>query len=154
MNRFYFSGFSRNRIIGLFIFTLLLTFFFASCGKKGAPFPSRESPPPAVRDLAMELSDDFLTLTWTVPKGKKKVVSGFAGFLIYKSKKSLTEEECKGCPILFERVADVPIEDEEPGDTVTFSETLEKGFRYIYKVTVYTKVGLFSNDSNFVQFTY
>ena len=102
----------------------------------------------------MELSDDFLTLTWTVPKGKKKVVSGFAGFLIYKSKKSITEEECKGCPVLFERVADIPIEDEEAGDPVTFSETLEKGYRYIYKVTVYTKAGLFSNDSNYVQFTY
>ena len=36
----------------------------------------------------------------------------------------------------------------------TYSETLEKGFRYIYKVTVYTKAGLNSGDSNYVEFTY
>jgi len=102
----------------------------------------------------MELSNDFLTLTWTVPKGKKRVVSGYAGFLIYRSKQAVSEEECKGCPILFARVADVPIENEAPGDPITFSETLEKGYRYIYKVTIYTAAGLFSGDSNIVRLTY
>ncbi len=154
MNRSYFSGFSRRHKIGAVIFSLTLIFFFASCGKKGSPMPPRELPPPAVGDLAMELSDDFLTLTWTVPKGKKRVVSGFAGFLVYRSKKAISEKECKGCPILFARVADIPIEGEAPGDSMTFSETLEEGFRYIYKVTIYTKAGLLSNNSNLVEFTY
>ena len=116
--------------------------------------PPRELPPPAVGDLAMELSDDFLTLTWTVPRGKKRVVSGYAGFWVYQSKQAVSEEACKGCPILFARIADIPIGNEKPGDTMTFSETLKKGFRYIYKVTLYTKAGLFSGNSNLVEFTY
>ena len=154
MNRSYLSGHSRRRKIGTVFFSLTLIFFFASCGKKGPPIPPREQPPPAVRDLSMELLDDFLTLTWTVPKGKKKIVSGFAGFLVYRSQKSVSEKECKGCPVLFTRVADIPVAGEVSGDSMTFSETLEKGYRYIYKVTVYTKAGLFSGDSNLIEFTH
>ncbi|HIJ56240.1 MAG TPA: hypothetical protein HPQ03_08950 [Deltaproteobacteria bacterium] len=154
MNRSYFNRFSRRRKIEAVVFGLVLIFFAASCGKKGDPFPPRELPPPAVGDLAMERSDDFLTLTWTVPTGKKRIVSGFAGFLVYRSKKAVSEEACKGCPILFSRVADVPISGEAPGDAMTFSETLEKGFRYIYKVTIYSKAGLVSGASNLVEFTY
>ena len=102
----------------------------------------------------MELSDDLLTLTWTLPKGKKKVVAGYSGFIVYRSKKALTDKVCKGCPILFSRVADIPVAGEIPGESMTYSETLVKGFRYIYKVTLYTKAGLFSGDSNLVEFTH
>ena len=154
MNRSYFSGLSHSFKMGAVIFSLALIFFFASCGKKGNPMPPRELPPPAVGDLAMELTDDFLTLTWTVPKGKKRAVSGYAGFLVYRSKKAVSEKECKGCPILFARIADIPIANETPGDTMTFSETLGKGFRYIYKVTLYSKAGLLSGNSNLIEFTY
>jgi hypothetical protein len=154
ITRSYYSGFSRRCKIGAILFSLALMFLFTSCGKKGVPTPPRELPPPSVGDLSMELSDDLLTLTWSVPKGKKKVVSGYSGFLVYRSKKALSEEECKGCPILFSRVADVPIANEMPGDAMTFSETIEKGFRYIYKVTLYTNAGLFSGASNMVEFTH
>ena len=154
MNRSYCSGFSRCFKIGAALFCLILLFLSASCGKKGAPVPPRELPPPPVGDLSMELSDDLLTLTWTLPKGKKKVVAGYSGFIVYRSQKALTDKECKGCPILFSRVADIPIAGEIPGESMTYSETLEKGFRYIYKVTLYTKAGLFSGDSNMVEFTH
>ena len=154
MNRIYLSGVSHHRMIGAAAFCMLLFLVLASCGKKGTPSPPRQLPPPAVGDLTMGRTDDSLTLTWTVPKGKKRVISGYAGFLVYRSKQAVSEKECKGCPILFARVGDVPIENETPGDPVTFSETLEKGYRYIYKVTVYSTSGLFSGDSNMVRFTY
>lgn len=154
MNRSCLSGYSRRLRIGTAIISLTFIFIFASCGKKGPPRPPRELPPPAVRDLSMEQVDDFLTLTWTVPKGKKRIVAGFAGFLVYRSQTPISEKECKGCPVLYTRVADIPIAGEAPGDTMTFSETIKKGYRYIYKVTVYSKAGLFSGSSNLIEFTY
>jgi len=103
----------------------------------------------------MELEGDDLTLIWTAPEGSRRVLSDLGGFLIYRSKQSLSAPECKDCPILFTRIATVPYTGETPGtEKITFSDTLEKGFRYIYKVTVFSKSGLTSGDSNSVSFTH
>ena len=37
---------------------------------------------------------------------------------------------------------------------ITYRETLEKGCRYIYKLTVYTKTGAFGKDSNYIELEY
>jgi hypothetical protein len=39
-------------------------------------------------------------------------------------------------------------------DSIKYSEVLEKGYRYIYKVVIYTKNGVTGKDSNMVDFTY
>lgn len=137
------------------IFFITVVFWALSCGKKGPPVPPRAVPPPAVPMLSMELEGDDLTLIWTAPEGSKRVVSDLGGFFIYRSKQSVSAPECKDCPILFTRIGTVPYEGQAPGtETITFSETLEKGIRYIYKVTVYSKSGLISGDSNLVSFTH
>ncbi len=137
------------------LFFITIVFWALSCGKKGPPVPPRAVPPPAVPMLSMELEGDELTLIWTAPEGSRRVLSDLGGFFIYRSKQSVSAPECKDCPILFTRIGIVPYEGQSPGtETITFSETLEKGFRYIYKVTVYSKSGLISGDSNLVSFTH
>ena len=76
-----------------------------------------------------------------------------SGFYVYRSKTAVSEPECKDCPVLFTRLTDIPITG-RVGEEKTFSytEILEKGYRYIYKVTVYSKFGLVSSDSNYVEF--
>ena len=125
------------------LFLIILALWTVSCGKKGPPVPPRAVPPPAVPRLSMELEGDELTLIWTAPEGSRRMISDLGGFLIYRSKQSLSAPECKDCPILFTRIATVPYAGQTPGtERITYSETLEKGFRYIYKVTVFSKSGI------------
>jgi len=103
----------------------------------------------------MEREGDQVTLKWTTPEASRRMLSDLGGFFIYRSKQSLSTPECKDCPIFFTRIATVPYTGETPGtEEITYSETLETGFRYIYKVTVFSKSGLTSGDSNTVSFTY
>jgi hypothetical protein len=138
-----------------FLLLLLSTFILPtgvliSCGKKGPPVPPREKPLPAIADLKEQIQDSQLTLTWTVPTVKRVF-----GFYVYRSKTAVSEPECKDCPVLFTRVTDIPItQSVEEEKTFTYTETLEKGYRYIYKVTVYTETGLVSSDSNYVKFVH
>ncbi len=67
---------------------------------------------------------------------------------------SLSEPVCKKCPALFKRIADIPIEEKDINTQITYKETLEKGYRYIYKVTVYADNGVTGKDSNYIDFIY
>jgi hypothetical protein len=134
---------------GLFLALWSITFFIIACGKKGGPVPPREKPPPAVKNLKETIQGDQLTLTWTARSLKK-----LAGFYVYRSKTSVKEPECKGCPVLFTRIADMSLETIADTSLFSYTDTLEIGYRYIYKVTAYSIAGLISNDSNFVEFTY
>ena len=136
---------------------LILTLGLTACGIKKDPVPIAEPNAAAITDLAHSLKDEMVTLTWTLPEGEQ-FRSHVAGFVVYKSKEEVKQERCQGCPILFTPVADIPAGVSRAGSTsataFTFSEPVEKGFRYAYKVTVYLKSGTASNDSNLVEFTY
>jgi len=136
-----------------FLFVTVLWIF--SCGKKGPPVPPREVAPPGVPVLVMTVEADDVILSWGVPEGSRRVISKLGGFFIYRSKQSIRAAECKGCPILFTRIGTVPYKGEKPGTgTITYIDALEKGYRYIYKVTVHSKAGLTSGDSNLVEFVH
>ncbi|MCJ7774016.1 MAG: hypothetical protein MUP22_12890 [Desulfobacterales bacterium] len=135
----------------VFLVSLLLISFallIIGCGKKGPPIASKYEMPSPVTDLQGKLEGDTLILTWEVPKKSL----GIAGFIVYKSKTAVSEPECKTCPILFERVIDIPIMEKDPSDmknkVMTHNEVLELGFRYIYKVNPYMEGGRIGKDSN------
>lgn len=133
-------------------------FFVTGCGKKGPPgFPSREKPP-AVKDLSYKINGDLLELNWTIPKADDKPASRPAGFKVYRSKQSLTESDCKNCPLRFNEVGDVSIQDKrsekQKQGLMNFSQSLETGYRYIYKIIIYNDYGVAGEDSNFVDFVY
>ena len=140
-------------------FSILLTFalLLSGCGRKAPPVAPRQVKPPAVNDLSASIDGDILKLTWTILRGKEKVISDLSGFIVYRSKKLSSEPDCKSCPVLFKRVTDIPIEVPSSGyikrGNMIYVETMEKGYRYIYKVTFYAE-GIISSDSNYVDFIY
>lgn len=141
----------------VFVISLIFTgavILIIGCGKKGPPIAPRYEMPNPATDLKGEIQGDTLTLTWTVPERSK----GITGYIVYRSKTSTAEPECKTCPVLFERVMDIPILEKDSEDMenreMAHSETLEKGFRYIYKVNPYMEGGLIGRDSNLYVFTF
>ena len=147
-----------NKILCLqFLVLIGFVFIITGCGVKGPPVPPRQVVPPAVNDLIKSIDGNTLRLTWTIPGEEEMFMSGDAGFIVYSSKTLLSEPYCKDCPVLFTRVADIPIEmkDLEKKDKgiIKYNETLEKGYRYIYKVNTYIN-GAVSIDSNRVGFVF
>ncbi|MCK4467149.1 MAG: hypothetical protein KAU60_02230, partial [Desulfobacterales bacterium] len=59
----------------------------------------------------------MLKLSWTIPDEKVKIASGF---IVYKSKTSLSESVCKKCPVLFKQIADIPIEEKDINKKITY----------------------------------
>jgi len=147
------KGFGRG-LIAIFSILLCIVVFLTGCGRKAAPVPPGQVRPPVVDDLSSSMDGDMLKLVWTIPDEKGKVASGVDGFIVYKSKTSLSDPDCEKCPVLFKKIADIPIEGKDINKKITYRETLEKGYKYIYKVTVYTKTGASGKDSNYIKFVY
>ncbi len=143
-------------IIVQILIIVAFSIFLSGCGKKAPPKPPRQEEPPVVNDLSYSLDGDNLKLTWTIPEVKGNVKSGLGGFYVFRSKKSVSESDCKDCPKIFKRVADISLEHmgNSGKDSIKYAEALEKGYRYIYKVVIYTKHGVTGKDSNMVDFTY
>ena len=142
-------------IIVQILIIVAFSIFLSGCGKKAPPKPPRQEKPPVVDDLSYSLDKDKLKLTWTIPEVKGNVKSGLGGFYVFRSKKSVSESDCKNCSKIFKRVADISLENmgNSGKDSIKYAEVLEKGYRYIYKVVIYTKHGVMGKDSNIVDFT-
>lgn len=151
-----YKGLSKDLLLRVTIL-VTLALSLSCCGKKAPPVPPTQARPPAVNDLSATIDGDTLRLTWTIPGETREVTSGLSSFIVYRSKMPLSESNCTDCPVLFERVADISVEVEGSGDLkkdqMTYYETLEKGYRYLYKVTSHSK-GVTSNDSNYVDLTF
>ena len=147
-----------NGLVLPFSILVSVAFLFFGCGRKGPPVSPSQVQPPVINDLTSSIEGDLLQLTWAKPGDDKKRPAALSGFIVHRSKESVSEPECKDCPILFQRVADIPIQAESSADlekgVTVYTETLGKGFRYTYKVTVYTDTGVHGRDSNIVGFTY
>ncbi len=137
---------------------MVTAFMMWGCGKKGPPEPPTGSRPPRVRDLGYGISQNTIKLSWTVPQPDEKAQLAITGFLIFRSQQSVLEKDCPNCPILFKTVGDVPVRGPGPGQPgeppITYTETIERGYRYIYKVNGYSADGLRSQNSNLVEFTF
>jgi len=130
---------------------------FSGCGNKANPEPPSGNRPPKVIDLAYSISENTIKLSWTIPKTSDATKSQAIGFLIYGSKQTSAESDCLNCPIHFLKIGDVLVRDGAPGSTepsVVFTQTVEPGYRYLYKVKAYDGDGVTGNDSNLVDFTY
>ncbi len=135
-------------IIVQILIIVAFSVFLSGCGKKAPPKPPHQEEPPAVDDLSYSLDGGRLKLTWTIPKEK----SDLGGFYVFRSKKLVSESDCKNCPVIFKRVADILLQDTESSgrDSIKYTEAIEKDYRYIYKVVVYTNNGVIGKDSNIV----
>lgn len=153
-----FKSIGRGLILQLAILAAF-AFYLSGCGRKAPPVAPRPAPPPAVNDLSRQMPADILELTWTIPKHKGKIHPDLEGFFVYRSQKPLSEAECQNCPLKFKLVADIGIKtikalEKKKKGHMTYSETLRKGYRYIYKVVAYSDSGSRFGDSNLVTFNY
>jgi len=105
-----YNYYCRSIIVQILII-VAFSIFLSGCGKKAPPKPPRREKPPVVDDLSYSLDGDNLKLTWTIPEVKGNVKSGLGGFYVFRSKKSVSEPDCKNCPKIFKRVADISPED-------------------------------------------
>ena len=127
------------------------------CGKKGPPRPPKRPLPVAVKDLEYTVRNDIVELAWTVPgKEQNRSAAPSAAVRVFRSR--LTDEEagCENCPIRFAESVDIPIHGKQSEKSkpirMSYSEFIEPGYRYIYKVTVFDEHGIGGKDSNIVKF--
>ena len=150
---------SRVRWRAVFFLALVaINFLWPGCGQKSRPRPPELRSPPAVEDLSYSIDSQNVELSWTVKSADDRFASLPVRCKILRSKLSAEESNCEKCPIQFTAIGDIPIEmkrAEKPESTrMRFSEVLEPGYRYIYKVIVYDEDGHAGKDSNSVQFDY
>jgi hypothetical protein len=149
--------YSHGRWLGLFFFTLAgLSFLWIGCGKKAPPRPPQRRSPPAVKDLSYAVDNRIVELSWTVQGADDRSASAPVGYKVFRSKLSAAESNCEKCPIRFAEIADLPIQmkrsEKAKPTRMRFTEVLEPGYRYIYKVIAYDEDGEGSQDSNTVKF--
>jgi predicted small lipoprotein YifL len=153
------SVFRKIRTVSSLGFTILIitiVLLVSGCGKKGPPVPPRYEIPPPVSDLSWEINEQTLTLSWSVPQAASPI--RLTGFKVYRSQKRLSLLDCPDCPEMFKPVADIliktPVKEDQVPERKTYTEAIEDGFRYEYKVVGYTENGVSSPDSNIVGFDY
>ncbi len=129
----------------------VICLIFISCGLKAPPVPPASYPPVAVTDLSAKVSSDFLTLTWTIPAPANATSGKAENFFVYRSKTSLSQPDCPKCPIVFDQVARLPVNGKSQ---LTYTETLVKGNKYIYKVVPYSNAGVQGKNSNLAELVY
>ncbi len=141
-------------IILMAMIWLAVVIIIGGCGKKGPPEPPSGNKPPPVRDLRYSITENTIKLSWTIPQTTEKAKTPVAGFLIYRYQQSSHERECNNCPVIFKEVGDVPARGQPGVASLVYTQTIELGYRYIYKVKAYDNGGVGGKDSNFVQFLF
>jgi hypothetical protein len=150
---------SHNKwMVALFLVLAGSSLLWVGCGKKGPPRPPQRPLPPKVRDLAYTLRDDRVELRWIVPATADGKASPPAAVKVFRARLSAEESDCENCPIRYTVSADIPIQKKQSDKSgpirMRYTESIEPGYRYIYKVTVYDEYGIGGKDSNIVKFDY
>lgn len=145
-------GCRTKRVLVWAVLVLLSAAWAAGCGKKGPPQLPDAAAPVRIDDLAALREGDDIVLTWspTVLTDDTAV----AGYHIYRSAEAAGgSDDCRGCPVLFRRVADVPASGENATDQkIAYREPLMAGTHYRFKVVPYDSQGRLGPDSNIVRF--
>jgi hypothetical protein len=124
------------------------------CGVKAPPVPPRQAPVPEVKDLSSIIDGDKAVLSWAVPDKPGDKNSLIKSFVVYRAKQKISEGDCKNCPVKFTPAAEIQADLKPESKKMKYSESLEKGFKYIFKVTSKSATGAESRDSNFVELSF
>jgi predicted small lipoprotein YifL len=130
----------------------------AGCGKKGPPVPPGAETAPPVADLTGEREGNRVRLTWSVPRPEKPGEGMPTRFFVYRNRTAEDGVACPGCPLVFERIADLPAEPCEAGGqpcpAMAYVESLEPGYRYRFRIRSVSAEGIAAVDSNTVEIAY
>ena len=150
-----------NRTPGLAVLLLsggllLLAGLLGACGVKTNPVPPHIAPPPAVNGLAGVLDQGWANLTWRMPAEESQGTATVSGFRVMRSKAAILDKPCENCTARFIVVKEIPIYPEiarlPDGQEMSYSEKLDPGFNYRFKVVTYSENGVEGGDSNDVVF--
>ena len=135
------------------LMVLLAAVWLSACGRKAAPVPPRHLPAPVVRDLAGRMTDNQMTLTWTLPAGDDGTGQA-ESVVVYRHRSKADDAVCPACPPLFTPLATVPVDGgqgSEKGLPMVYRAQLESGYRYLFKVVARGRDSVPGSDSNLVQ---
>lgn len=124
-----------------------------SCGRKDLPTPVIAITPPVVAALQAQIDGDMVKLTWPVPIVENKDDDRLAGFRVYRSLEDISDPVCEDCPRPFKQASELNIGKTAPGETMSYTEAVKKGFRYFYRVSCYTEEGSEGEKSETVTVT-
>jgi len=153
INKIICMGLKRCFVIQLAVIMTVSVSFYG-CGRKALPLPPRQTPVPAVKDLSLKIEADTAVLTWTVPDKPEDKNAGIKGFVVHRAKQKISEGDCRNCPVKFKPVAEIPAETKTSLKKIEYTEQLEKGFKYVFKVTITSNAGAEGGDSNHVEIIY
>ena len=130
---------------------------WVGCGKKGPPRPPHRPLPPAVKDLEHVVHNHIVKLSWTVPgEEESRGAAPPATVKVFRSRMSAEDASCENCPIRFTVSGDIPIHQQRSEKSkpirMSYTEFVETGYHYVYKVTVFDEDGIGGKDSNIVRF--
>ncbi len=150
--------FSLKKYVFLFWVGCILFLSLSGCGKKAPPWPPGVTPLPPINNLKSTTRGEVLWLSWSIPKKLESKISEVVGFVIYRSKVSVSGSSCENCPVVFQELTRVPLEGAFPKglekEIFSYEDVLEKNYRYTYKVTSLMENGRESLGSNHVKVTY
>ncbi len=129
-------------VVGLLLFMIA----FSGCGRKGPPVAPGVPELLPVAGLSYELTDNLVRISWAQARGG--AASVLTEYIVHRSVIPMDEDSCEGCPVLFQRVAELD------KSIHSYGELIEKGNRYIYKVVSVSIYGTISPDSEFIKFSY
>ncbi|MBI9083824.1 MAG: hypothetical protein JEZ11_09525 [Desulfobacterales bacterium] len=132
---------------------LMAAVWLSACGRKAAPVPPRYLPPPVVRDLAGRMTDNQMTLTWTLPAGDDGTGPA-ESVVVYRHRSVAGDAICPGCPPIYTPLATVPVDGGKGSEkrfSMVYRTQLERGYRYLFKVVARGRDGVPGSDSNLVQ---
>lgn len=121
--------------------------FNAGCGRKAPPLvPLNEQPQPP-STLEYQLHKEVVTIKWAYT-GDNEDFSRYQGFQVFKAARDISEDGCVGCPLAFKQQASLL------SMVFEYSEKIEKGFRYYYRIRAFTGKNIFSEYSKTIQFEF
>jgi hypothetical protein len=89
-------------------------------------------------------------------KEERRSAAPPAAVKVFRSRLSAEEAGCENCPVRYAVSADIPIHKKrfEKSESIrmSYTEFIETGYRYIYKVNVFDENGIGGKDSNIVKF--
>jgi len=151
-NRFFCpDGVKRCSVFYAVILTALMI-VLSSCGKKGPPVPQTFAESPVVTGLQIVLENNMATLQWPVPEWEESGEDFLAGFYVYRSQIALADSLCEDCPVRYKKTADIQINNNTSSGA--YSEQLEVGYQYSFKISVYTDHGYEGEKSEAVMTDY
>lgn len=147
-----------NPFVLIVLAPVVLVVFLLGCGVKGPPVPPRAEPLAPITDLSYRIEKGWVIMNWSLPGEEQTKGPMVTGYIVKRAQSSLSSPDCPNCPLAFERVARMTIQQarsqEYGGRRAVYSEALKAGFKYTYNIKAFSDSGQISDDSNLVEFEY